>query len=144
MNHLGPALPGRAALLVGLLANQRRGTVRLRPDVPTTRRRRRSSTSAGSATPTTVPARRRGDDGRGRSSPTPPFADIVDDVEVVDGFGGYAHATSTCPWARWSTTTVPSCGYDDLFVADARCSPTSRRRAPTSPCSSPSASPSRR
>ena len=37
MNHLGPARPGHAALLVGLLANQRRGAVRLdvrRPDDP--------------------------------------------------------------------------------------------------------------
>ena len=34
MNHLGRSLPGRAALLVGLLSNQRRGTVRLPPDRP--------------------------------------------------------------------------------------------------------------
>jgi choline dehydrogenase len=118
MNHLGPQRLGRAALLVGLLANQRRGTVRLnaqQPDDPT-------------AAPAVDFGPLRGADAVRLASgvemveellTTAPFADIVADARVVDEFGGYAHATSTCAIGTVVDEHGAVIGYEDLFVADA-------------------------
>ena len=50
---------------------------------------------------------------------TAPFADVVADARVVDGFGGYAHATSTCAMGTVVDEHGAVIGYEDLFVADA-------------------------
>ena len=118
MNHLGPTRPGHAALLVGLLVNQRRGAVRLdaqRPDDP--------------AAPPIVDFGPLGDADTVRLATgvemveellaTVPFADVVADARVVDGFGGYAHATSTCAMGTVVDEHGALVGYEDLFVADA-------------------------
>jgi choline dehydrogenase-like flavoprotein len=123
MNHLGAASPGHAALLVGLLVNQRRGSVRLdagRPDDPTA--------------PPVVDFGRLGEADAVRLSAgvtlaeelvgATPFTDVVDDVRVVDGFGGYAHATSTCATGVVVDEHGAVLGYDDLFVGDASVLPT--------------------
>jgi choline dehydrogenase len=118
MNHLGAASPGHAALLVGLLVNQRRGSVRLdadRPDDPTA--------------PPVVDFGRLGEADAVRLAAgvtlaeelvdTTPFTEVVSDVRVVDGFGGYAHATSTCATGVVVDEHGAVRGYDDLFVGDA-------------------------
>jgi choline dehydrogenase-like flavoprotein len=118
MNHLGAQRPGYAALLVGLLVNQRRGSVRLdaeRPDDPT-------------ALPV-VDFGRLGDADAVRLSAgvtlaeelidAASFTDVVSDVRVVDGFGGYAHATSTCASGIVVDEKGAVSGYHDLFVGDA-------------------------
>jgi choline dehydrogenase-like flavoprotein len=118
MNHLGAASPGHAALLVGLLVNQRRGSVRLdasRPDDPTA--------------PPVVDFGHLGEADAVRLSAgvtlaeelvgTTPFTDVVNDVRVVEGFGGYAHATSTCAAGVVVDEHGAVRGYDDLFVGDA-------------------------
>ena len=55
---------------------------------------------------------------------TPPFTDVVGDAQVADGFGGYAHATSTCAMGSVVDEHGAVIGYDDLFVADASVLPT--------------------
>jgi choline dehydrogenase len=123
MNHLGPARPDCAALLVGLLVNQRRGAVRLnaeRPDDPTA--------------PPAVDFGHLGEADTVRLAAgvtiveellaTVPFTDLVTDARVVDGFGGYAHATSTCAIGTVVDDHGAVCGYENLFVADASVLPT--------------------
>jgi choline dehydrogenase len=118
MNHLGPTRSGHAALLVGLLVNQRRGAVRLdaqRPDDP--------------AAPPIVDFGPLGDADTVRLASgvemveelltTVRFADLIADARVVDGFGGYAHATSTCAMGTVVDEHGALVGYEDLFVADA-------------------------
>jgi choline dehydrogenase-like flavoprotein len=118
MNHLGAARPGHAAVLVGLLVNQRRGDVRLcteRPDDP--------------IAPPEVDFGQLGDADTVRLAAgvtiaeellaSGPFTDIVTDARVADGFGGYAHATSTCAMGTVVDEHGAVVGYDDLFVADA-------------------------
>ena len=118
MNHLGPARPGYAALLVGLLVNQRRGHVRLDPD-------RADDPTA----PPAVDFGHLGDADAVRLAAgvtiaeelavTAPFTDVVTAACVVDGFGGYAHATSTCAMGTVVDDHGAVHGYADLFVADA-------------------------
>jgi len=123
MNHLGTALPGHAALLVGLLVNQRRGAVRPcagRTDDPTA--------------PPDVDFGQFGDADAVRLAAgvtlaeqlidTAPFCDIVSEAHVVDGFGGYAHATSTCAMGTVVDEHGAVVGYEELFVADASVLPT--------------------
>ena len=55
---------------------------------------------------------------------TTPFTDVVSDARVVDGFGGYAHATSTCAMGTVVDEHGVVAGYEDLFVADASVLPT--------------------
>ena len=62
------------------------------------------------------------------------------DARVVDGFGGYAHATSTCAMGIVVDEHGAVIGYDNLFVADASVLPT-RRLGMYASRSSPSASP---
>jgi len=122
MNHLGPRRPGHAALLVGLLANQRRGTVRLdseNPDDP--------------AAPPAVDFGRLGEADSVRLAAgvamveellaSPPFTDVVAESWVADGFGGYAHATSTCAIGSVVDEHGAVVGYDGLYVADAAALP---------------------
>ena len=118
MNHLGSASPGHAALLVGLLVNQRRGSVRLdadRPDDPT-------------APPVVDFGHLGGADAVRLSAgltlaeelvDTEPFAGVVSEARALDGFGGYAHATSTCAAGIVVDDHGAVSGYDDLFVGDA-------------------------
>ena len=118
MNHLGSASPGHAALLVGLLVNQRRGSVRLaadRPDDPTA--------------PPVMDFGHLGDADAVRLAAgvtlaeelvgKAPFTDVVSDARVLDGFGGYAHATSTCAAGIVVDEHGAVSGYDELFVGDA-------------------------
>ena len=118
MNHLGSASPGHAALLVGLLVNQRRGSVRLaadRPDDPTA--------------PPAMDFGHLGDADAVRLAAgvtlaeelvgKAPFTDVVSDARVLDGFGGYAHATSTCAAGIVVDEHGAVSGYDELFVGDA-------------------------
>ena len=73
---------------------------------------------------------------------TAPFADVVADARVVDGFGGYAHATSTCAMGTVVDEHGAVVGYEDLFVADASVLPMTPPSGTYLPsCSSPSASP---
>jgi choline dehydrogenase len=123
MNHLGRSLPGRAALLVGLLSNQRRGTVRLPPDSPD-----------DPAAPPRVDfgTLSAADMVRLSSAMTmahellgaAPFTDAVADARVVEGFGGYAHATSTCAIGAVADERGAVRGYEGLFVGDASALPT--------------------
>ena len=50
---------------------------------------------------------------------TAPFTDVVTGACVVDGFGGYAHATSTCAMGTVVDDHGVVDGYTALFVADA-------------------------
>jgi choline dehydrogenase-like flavoprotein len=54
----------------------------------------------------------------------PPFTDAVADVRVVEGFGGYAHATSTCAIGTVADERGAVSGYEGLFVGDAAALPT--------------------
>jgi choline dehydrogenase-like flavoprotein len=118
MNHLGDAQPRTAALLVGLLSSQRRGTVRLSPTVP--------------GDPAAPPAVDFGHLGEGDTVrlatgvelaeellTTRSFADVVTDFRVADGFGGYAHATSTCAMGRVVDEHGAVSDYEGLYVCDA-------------------------
>ena len=123
MNHLGPRRPGQAALLVGLLANQRRGTVRLsaeRPDDPD-RSAASTSVSSGMPTPCASPP-----GSRWSKSCSPPHRSPMSSATRRSPTA--SAATPTRPrrarWARWSTSTGAVIGYDDLFVADASVLPT--------------------
>ncbi len=123
MNHLGPPRPGQAALLVGLLANQRRGTVRLdaeRPEDPTAE----PDVDFGPLGDADAVRLASGVEMVEEMLTTTPFADIVADARVVDGFGGYAHATSTCAIGTVVDEHGAVVGYEDLFVADASVLPT--------------------
>lgn len=123
MNHLGPRRPGHAALLVGLLANQRRGTVRLDAENP-----------GDPAAPPVVDFGQLGEADTVRLAAgvemvhelltTAPFTDVIADARVADGFGGYAHATSTCAMGSVVDEHGAVAGYEDLFVADASVLPT--------------------
>ena len=123
MNHLGPNRRGQAALLVGLLTNQRRGAVRLsgdHPDDPTAPPRVDFG-QLGNADTVRLAAGVEMVEGLLASAP---FADVVADAHVADGFGGYAHATSTCAMGSVVDEQGAVIGYDDLFVADASVLPT--------------------
>ncbi len=118
MNHLGSASPGNAALLVGLLVNQRRGSVRLDPDRP----------DDPTAPPVVDFGHLGGADAVRLAAgvtlteelvDTEPFASVVSDARTLDGFGGYAHATSTCATGTVVDDDGAVSGYDDLFVGDA-------------------------
>jgi choline dehydrogenase-like flavoprotein len=122
MNHLGPICPGRAALLVGLLSNQRRGTVRLPPDAledPTASPRVDFGT-LGAADMIRLAA---GMTMARELLAAAAFADVVADVRVVEGFGGYAHATSTCAIGTVADERGAVIGYQGLFVGDAAALP---------------------
>jgi choline dehydrogenase-like flavoprotein len=118
MNHLGPASPGCAALLVGLLSCQRRGTVSLSPDRPD-----------DPAAPPAVDFGPLGDADAIRLAAgvtlaeelltARPFRDVVSAARVVDGFGGYAHATSTCAMGTVVDEHGAVAGYEGLYVCDA-------------------------
>jgi choline dehydrogenase-like flavoprotein len=122
LNHLGRSLPGRAALLVGLLGNQRGGTVRLPddgPDDPAAPPRVDFGTlggadmvrlAAGVTMASELLAARQ-------------FTDAVVDFTVVEGFGGYAHATSTCALGTVADEHGAVLGYEGLFVCDASALP---------------------
>ena len=119
LNHLGAQRPGTAALLVGLLRTTRRGQVRLDPDRPDD--------------PMAPPVvdfgrlddpddRRWLDDGVAlatRILAAPAFDGILDAFDVGAGFGGYAHATSTCRMGTVVDGTGAVRGYERLFVCDA-------------------------
>jgi choline dehydrogenase-like flavoprotein len=122
MNHLGRSLPGRAALLVGLLSNQRRGTVRLpsdRPDDPASPPRVDFGT-LGAADMVRLAA---GMTMAHELLAARPFTDAVADVRVVEGFGGYAHATSTCAIGSVADERGAILGYEGLYVCDASALP---------------------
>jgi choline dehydrogenase-like flavoprotein len=118
MNHLGPVRPGHAALLVGLLVNQRRGAVRLHAEDP-----------GDPSAPTVVDFGKLGEADTVRLATgvemaeellaTAPFTDVVGDARVVEGFGGYAHATSTCAMETVVDEHGAVHGYEDLYVCDA-------------------------
>ena len=119
LNHLGAQRPGAAALLVGLLRTARRGTVRLDPERPDD--------------PTAPPVvdfgwldapddRRWLEDGVAlatRILAAPAFDHILEGFEVGHGFGGYAHATSTCRMGTVVDARGALIGYENLFVCDA-------------------------
>ena len=119
LNHLGSQQAGGAALLVGLLRTERRGSVRLDPE-------RADDPMA----PPVVdfgrlddPDDRRWlDDGVAlatRILAGPGFDDILDGFEVSDDSGGYAHATSTCRMGPVVDQRGAVRGYENLFVSDA-------------------------
>jgi choline dehydrogenase-like flavoprotein len=118
MNHLGSVSPGHAALLVGLLVNQRRGSVRLDSGCP----------DEATASPVVDFGHLSDADAVRLSSgvalaeelvEAASFVDVVSDVQIVDGFGGYAHATSTCAIGVVVDEHGAVHGYDNLFVGDA-------------------------
>jgi choline dehydrogenase-like flavoprotein len=119
LNHLGAQRPGAAAMLVGLLRTARRGSVRLDPDRPDD--------------PLAPPVvdfgrlddpddRRWLDDGvdlATRILAAPGFDDILEGFDVGEGFGGYAHATSTCRMGAVVDAHGAVIGYEHLYVGDA-------------------------
>jgi choline dehydrogenase-like flavoprotein len=118
MNHLGAEHPGKAALLIGLLGTQRRGTVQLPRDrcddpaaAPTVDFGHLDDADTVRLTSGVEMAR--------ELLGTRPFATIVTGHRVVAGFGGYAHATSTCASDRVVDTHGAVFGYDGLYVCDA-------------------------
>jgi choline dehydrogenase-like flavoprotein len=122
MNHLGRSLPGKAALLVGLLSNQRRGTVRLppdRPDDPAAPPRVDLGTLGAADTVRLAAGMTMARELLGAK----PFTEVVADVSVVAGFGGYAHATSTCAIGTVADEDGAVVGYEGLYVCDASALP---------------------
>ena len=119
MNHLGRDRPAAGALFVGLLVTSRRGSVRLDP--------------LAADDPTVSPVVDFGrlddvDDVRGladgvtlaqRLLASRSFATIIDGYTVGSGYGGYAHASSSCRMGTVVDQRGAVNGYDGLFICDA-------------------------
>jgi choline dehydrogenase-like flavoprotein len=117
MNHLGPDVPGKAALLVGLLDAERRGTVRLDPlhgEDPAIEPLVDFGPLAGNDAGLLA-------EGIGLArelAASETFRDVVDAAVVADGLSGYAHATSTCAIGTVADEHGAVFGYGGLYVAD--------------------------
>lgn len=119
MNHLGRDRAGTAALLVGLLRTSRRGSVRLHPDRPDDPNAPPVIDFGRLDDPADV---RRLSDGVAlaqRLLSSPSFVDIIDGFAVGSGYGGYAHASSSCRMGMVVDRRGAVVGYEKLFVADA-------------------------
>lgn len=119
MNHLGRQRPGVAALLVGLLQTSRRGRVRLDPANPDDPQAPPVVDFGPVAHPDDV---RRLADGVAlarRVLASPSFTGIIEGFSVASGYGGYAHASSSCPMGTVVDRRGAVLGYDGLHVADA-------------------------
>ena len=119
MDHLGRDRPGAGALFIGLLRTSRRGSVRLDPQA-----------AEDPATPPVVDFGRLDDpdDVRGlaggvalaqRLLTSPAFTDIIDGYTLGSGYGGYAHASSSCRMGTVVDHRGAVIGYDGLLIADA-------------------------
>jgi choline dehydrogenase-like flavoprotein len=119
LNHLGAARAGRAALLVGLLRTARRGSVRLDPahaDDPEAAPR----VDFGRLDhPGDARALTDGVELAKRLLLAPSFDAIIDGFELGAGFGGYAHASSSCRMGVVVDERGAVAGYEGLYVCDA-------------------------
>ena len=119
MNHLGRDRAATAALFVGLLVTSRRGSVRL--------------DARAADDPTLSPLVDFGrlddaDDVRGlaegvrlaqRLLASPSFAPVIEGFTVGSGYGGYAHASSSCRMGTVVDQRGAVVGYDGLYICDA-------------------------
>lgn len=118
MNHLGPRRPDTAALLVGVLRTDRRGSVTLDPgrgDDPAAA----PVADCGPLDPADAASLAEGVAHAEALLASAPLRDLVADVRVAAMLGGYAHVSSSCRMGTVVDANGGVIGHPGLFIADA-------------------------
>jgi choline dehydrogenase-like flavoprotein len=115
LDHVGPAWPGRGALLVAWLGGAQRGTIALDPDDPDGLPR----VTFDALSPAAAAGLARAVALAEELLSSPPFASIVESWSAAPTRGGYFHASGSCGVGRVVDADGAVVGRRGLYVADA-------------------------